>query len=489
MRPALRPVEELAEALAAGDLTSAAIVEDGLAAIARTDDVLGAMLHVDASGARVAAAASDQRRGRGESLGPLDGIPVIVKDNIDVEGLPTTCASRMLEGYVPVRDATAVARLRAAGAVILGKANLDEFAMGSSNEHSAFGPARNPHDVDRVPGGSSGGSCVAVAAGYAPLALGSDTGGSVRLPASWCGVVGMKPTYGRVSRSGLVAFGSSLDQIGPVTRSARGTALALAALSGPDPADATTRPDDPDPAAALDEGVDGLRVGVARHLFREGCDDAVLDRTEKAVAALAAAGARVTDVEIPRARFGVAAYYVIASAEASSNLARFDGVRYGHRSADARTLEELYVGSRSEGFGDEVKRRILIGTYVLSAGYADRYYHRAQGVRDHLRRDFDRAFETVDVVVSPVAPTVAFPLGDRSEDPLAMYLLDLFTIPANLAGIPAVSVPIGRAGSMPVGLQIQAPAGADGTALRAAAGLERAIGPAAPPALATGENS
>jgi aspartyl-tRNA(Asn)/glutamyl-tRNA(Gln) amidotransferase subunit A len=343
---------------------------------------------------------------------------------------------------------------------------------------------RNPHDVTRVPGGSSGGSCAAVAAGLAPLALGSDTGGSVRLPASWCGVVGLKPTYGRISRSGLVAFGSSLDQIGPVARSVRGAAMALAALSGPDPADATTRPADPDPVADLDEGVAGLRVGVARDLYREGCDDAVRDRTEAALAALADAGAELKDVALPNARFGVAAYYVIASAEASSNLARFDGVRYGHRAASASTLEELYVESRSQGFGDEVKRRILIGTYVLSAGYADRYYGRAQRVRQRIRHDFDAAFADVDVVVSPVAPVPAFPLGARSEDPLAMYLVDLFTIPANLAGIPAVSVPIGAAGSLPVGLQVQAAAGADGMALRVAAAVERAMGPGAPPAMA-----
>ncbi len=482
MRPAFTPAPELAKALTDGELTATVILDDCLARVAEANGDVNAVLHVDEPGARAAAAAADARHSRGESLGPLDGVPVILKDNIAVKGLPTTCASRILENYVPLRDATATARLRAAGAVIVGKANLDEFAMGSSNEHSAFGVVRNPHDPSRVPGGSSGGSCAAVAAGFAPIAFGSDTGGSVRLPASWCGVVGVKPTYGRVSRSGLVAFGSSLDQIGPVARSVEGAALALAAIAGADPADATTRAETPDLLAGLHDGVDGLRVGVARQFLGEGVDEPVTARVLAAVQALADAGAKTVDVELPHARYGVAAYYVIASAEASSNLARFDGVRYGHRSQDAATLEDLYVRTRTEGFGDEVKRRIMIGTFVLSAGYADQYYRRAQKVRSLIRRDFDEAFGSADVIVSPVAPTPAFPIGERTDDPLAMYLTDAMTIPASLAGIPAVSVPIGDVDGLPVGLHIQAPFGDDARALRVAAAVEKALGVAEPPA-------
>ncbi|MBZ0269023.1 aspartyl/glutamyl-tRNA amidotransferase subunit A, partial [bacterium] len=372
--------------------------------------------------------------------------------------------------------------------VLLGKANLDEFGMGSSNEHSAFGAVRNPHDPDRVPGGSSGGSCASVAAGYAPLAFGTDTGGSVRLPASWCGVVGFKPTYGRVSRSGLVAFASSLDQIGPVARTVEGAALAFAAVRGHDPAEATSLPDLPDEAAAErtrgTRSVRGMRVGVIRAFLGEGVDTDVTARAEEAIAALVRAGATVHDVALPHARYAIAAYYVIASAEASSNLARFDGVRYGHRSAEAATLDELYVRTRTTGFGAEVRRRILLGTFALSAGYAARYYGRASRVRDLIRADFDAAFANADVLVSPVAPTPAFPLGERADDPLSMYLTDAMTIPASLAGLPAASVPMGNAGALPVGLQILAPRTRDARVLRVAAALEEALGPAPPPALA-----
>lgn len=491
MRPALRPVPDLGRALANGELSAAALLDDCLDRIGTLDGVLHAMIHVDGKGARTAALAADRRFADGAPLGPLDGIPVILKDNIAAAGLPLTCGSRILGGYVPPRDATVTARLRAAGAVILGKANLDEFGMGSSNEHSAFGAARNPHDPSHVPGGSSGGSCAAVAAGYAPLAFGTDTGGSVRLPASWCGVVGFKPTYGRLSRSGLVAFASSLDQPGPIARTVEGAALAFAAVRGHDPSDATSLPDLPDDGAARVRGrkpVRGMRIGVIRGFLGEGVDAAVIARAEKAIAALTRAGAAVHDVELPHARYAIAAYYVIASAEASSNLARFDGVRYGRRAEDPASLEELYVRTRTEGFGAEVRRRILLGTFALSAGYAPKYYGRASRVRDLIRRDFDDAFADADVLVSPVAPTPAFPLGERAGDPLSMYLTDAMTIPASLAGLPAVSVPMGAVGGLPVGLQILGPATCDARVLRVGAALEAELGPAAPPAL-TGASS
>jgi aspartyl-tRNA(Asn)/glutamyl-tRNA(Gln) amidotransferase subunit A len=488
VRPALRPVPDLAKALAAGELTARVLLDDCLDRIRALDGSLNAMICVDEEQARSAAAASDRRLAKRTPLGPLDGIPVILKDNIAAAGFPLTCGSRILEGYVPPRDATVTARLRAAGAVLIGKANLDEFGMGSSNEHSAFGAVRNPHDPACVPGGSSGGSCAAVAAGYAPLAFGTDTGGSVRLPASWCGVVGFKPTYGHVSRSGLVAFASSLDQIGPVARTVEGAALAFAAVRGHDPSDATSLPDLPDEeAAARHRGrkpVQGMRVGVIRGFLGEGVHADVTARAEEAIDALRNAGARVHDVELPHARYAIAAYYVIASAEASSNLARFDGVRYGHRAADPASLEDLYVRTRTEGFGAEVRRRILLGTFALSAGYAPQYYGRASRVRDLIRRDFDAAFASADVLVSPVAPTPAFRLGERTDDPLAMYLTDAMTIPASLAGLPAVSVPMGTAGALPVGLQILGPATRDSRVLCVAAALEAALGPAAPPALA-----
>jgi aspartyl-tRNA(Asn)/glutamyl-tRNA(Gln) amidotransferase subunit A len=491
VRPALRPVPELSAALAAGALSSRDLVEDCLAAVAERGAALGAFLSVDADGARAGAAAADARRAGGARIGPLDGIPFALKDNIVARGLPATCGSRILERFVSPYDATAVERLRAAGAVLLGKTNLDEFAMGSSTEHSAFGPARNPHDPARVPGGSSGGSCAAVAAGRAPLAVGSDTGGSVRLPASFCGVVGMKPGYGRVSRYGLVAFGSSLDQIGPVARTVGGVAAALQAIAGADPRDATSNPAPvPDLVAAAAAGaagdLAGVRVGVLRDLPAGG-DPEVTARVAEAVAALAAAGAEIVDVRLPSARHGVAAYYVVAGAEASSNLARFDGARYGRRAEGAHDLEELDTASRSEGFGDEVKRRILLGTFALSAGYYDAYYGRAMRARARIKADFDDAFLVADVIASPVAATPAFAVGERTDDPLAMYLTDALTIPANLAGIPAISVPCGvTSGKLPVGLQLQAPALREDLLLRVAAAYEAAAGAAAPPAMAAG---
>ncbi len=462
--------------LADGSVTSAALTARCLARIATRNGELRAFLHVDEAGARAQAAASDARRAAGRARGPLDGVPVALKDNLVTRDLPTTCASRILAGYRSPVDATVVTRLRDAGAVILGKTNLDEFAMGSSTEHSAFGAAAHPRDPGRVPGGSSGGSCVAVADGMAVLALGSDTGGSVRLPAAWCGVVGLKPTWGRVSRSGLVAFASSLDQIGPVAADVAGAARLYEAIAGADPADATCRAAPPDPVGDLARAdVRGLRVGVVPELLGEGVAEDVRARVEEAAATFERLGAARVEAHLPHARYGIAAYYVLASAEASSNLARYDGVRYGHRAAAPRDLDDLYTRTRDEGFGAEVKRRILMGTFCLSSGYHDRFHGRAAKARAHLARDYREAFAHADVLLSPVAPTGPFARGARTEDPLAMYLTDAMTIPASLAGIPAISVPCGtdREG-FPVGLQIQAPAWREDLLLRAAAALEAA---------------
>ncbi len=390
--------------------------------------------------------------------------------------MPTTCSSRILEGWLPPYDATAVERLAAAGAVAVGKTNLDEFAMGSSTENSAFGPTRNPHDHSRVPGGSSGGSAAAVAAGFAPLAFGSDTGGSIRQPAALCGVVGLKPTYGRVSRYGLIAFASSLDQIGPFSRTVADAALALQVVGGHDPRDATSAPDaQPDYLAALDQGVEGLRVGVVSELLAmDGVAPDVAARARAAAEALEAAGAQVQEVSVPAVTYGLSAYYLIAPAEASSNLARFDGVRYGLR-VDAATTDEMMVATRTQGFGAEVKRRIMLGTYALSAGYYDAFYGQAQRVRTLICRDFAAAYEQVDVLVSPTSPTTAFALGDKTADPLTMYLNDVCTIPSNLAGDPAVSVPFGTGDDgLPVGVQVMAPALGEVDLLRTAQALEAA---------------
>ena len=484
MTPQPLELSRLVAGMADGSLTAERLLSTCLDRIEARNGELRAFLHVDADGARAAARASDERRARGAALGPLDGVPVALKDNLVTRGMPTTCASRILAGYRSPVDATAVTRLRAAGAVLLGKTNLDEFAMGSSNEYSAFGAAVHPRDPARVPGGSSGGSCVAVADGMAPLALGSDTGGSVRLPASWCGVVGMKPTWGRVSRSGLVAFASSLDQIGPVAATVAGAAALYDAIAGPDPADATSHPALPPGArAALEGDVAGLRVGLVPELLGEGVDADVRARVEEAAARFETLGAQLVEAHLPHARFAVAAYYVIASAEASSNLARYDGVRYGHRTTAPRDLEDLYARTRSEGFGDEVKRRILMGTFALSAGYHDRFHARATKARGWIARDYDEAFAVADVLLSPVAPTPPFLRGERADDPLAMYLTDAMTIPANLAGIPALSVPCGTdRDGMPVGLQIQAPAYREDLLFRVAAAFERARGAGSPPA-------
>jgi len=471
----LGTLAELRAALDAGAETSRGLVERALARAEGVGTRLGAFRQLRGEAALAEAETADVRRREGLVRGPLDGIPVAVKDNFSQRGEPNGCASRILEGYVSPYDGGAVARLAAAGAIIVGRTNMDEFAMGSSGENSAYEPARNPWDAERVPGGSSSGSAVAVAAGIVPVAYGSDTGGSIRQPAAHCGVVGMKPTYGRVSRYGLVAFASSLDQIGPFAHTAADAALALAAVAGHDPHDSTSLPEPaPDWVAGLDGDVSGLVVGLPREYFVEaGVDPGVLARVREAVAALQAAGAKVREISLPHTEYAIAVYYLIATAEASSNLARFDGVRYGRRAAGAARLRDLYERSRSEGFGAEVKRRILLGTYVLSSGYYDAYYRKAQKVRTLLRRDFEAAFATCDVIATPTAPETAFRLGENLADPLRMYLADVYTVAAPLAGIPGVSLPCGLAGGLPVGLQLLGPPLGEGVLLRAADAFQR----------------
>jgi len=464
---------ECARALASGAATSESLVEAALLRAAA--DRCGAFAGLRAEAARAEAREADARRRRGEARSPLDGVPVAIKDNLVQEGEPTTCASRILEGFVSPYTATAVARLREAGAVVVGRTNMDEFAMGSSSEHSVYGAVRNPWDPARTPGGSSGGSAAAVAAGSVPGALGSDTGGSIRQPASFCGLCGLKPTYGRVSRFGLVAFASSLDQVGVLARSAEDCALLLGAIAGHDPRDSTSIPEPvPDYAAALTGDVSDLVVGLPREYFpEEGVDPEVRERVRAAVAELQAAGAKVREVSLPHTRFAVPTYYLVATAEASSNLARYDGVRYGRRASGDGGLTGMYRRTRSEGFGAEVKRRILLGTYVLSAGYYEAYYRKAQQVRTLLRRDFEEAFRGCDLLAAPTAPETAFPLGQRTGDPVAMYLSDVFTVSANLAGLPGLSLPCGLAGGLPVGLQLLGPPLAEATLLRAADAFQR----------------
>ena len=440
-----------------GEVSARELTDQHLARIEAVDDTVHAFLEVTAERARADADRIDAARAAGEQLPLLAGIPLAIKDNLCTQGIRTTCSSRMLETFVPPYESTVTERLWQAGAVLLGKTNLDEFAMGSSTETSAFGPSRNPWDPERVPGGSSGGSSAAVAAGECVASLGSDTGGSIRQPASFCGVVGLKPTYGRVSRWGLVAFASSLDQVGPFTTSVADAAELLQVIAGADPRDSTclTAPV-PDYRAALEQPVAGLRVGIVREcLEAEGLDPAVKASVLAAADQLQALGCELVEVSCPRFNDGIATYYVIAPSEASANLARYDGVKYGYRAQGAGSLAEMTARSRAEGFGDEVQRRILIGTYALSAGYVDAFYKKAQQVRTLIRRDFDRAFETVDVLLTPTSPTTAFRFGAHTDDPLAMYLADLLTIPANMAGLPAISVPCGfDAQGLPIGLQL-----------------------------------
>jgi len=466
---------ELRAALDGGRTSAAELVERSLARAAALEPTLHAFVRLRGDAARAEARDADARRARGERRSALDGVPVAIKDNLVVRGEPTTCASRILAGFVSPYDATAVEKLAAAGAIVIGATNLDEFAMGSSTENSAFGPTHNPWNPARTPGGSSGGSAAAVAAGVVPIAFGSDTGGSIRQPASFCGVVGVKPTYGRVSRWGLVAFASSLDQIGVFARSAADAAAALEVISGHDPRDSTSLPEPaPRLASALTGDVSGLVIGLPREYFaRDGAEPAVLDAVRGAVAELEAAGAKLREVALPHTPHAVAAYYLIATAEASSNLARYDGVRYGHRASGARSLTEMYLRTRSEGFGAEVKRRIALGTYVLSAGYYDAYYRKAQQVRTLLRRDFEAAFRGCDVLATPTCPEVAFELGAKSGDPVRMYLSDVYTVSANLAGLPGASLPCGSLDGLPIGVQLLAPALDEATLLRVADAYQR----------------
>ena len=473
--PLIGTAREIRENVASGRASAVEVCRALLDRVEAVNPALNAFNLVDRKGALARAERVDRARAAGEPLGPLAGVPVALKDNLCTRGMRTTASSRILANFVPPYDATVVQRLEAAGAVIVGKTNCDEFAMGSSNENSAFGPARNPWATDRTPGGSSGGSAAAVAARCVPVALGSDTGGSIRQPGSFCGVVGLKPTYGRVSRYGLLAFASSLDQIGPLTRTVADAALTLSVIAGADAADATSaRGAVPDYATALTGDVRGVRVGVPRAFVSEGVEEDVRRAFDASLETLRGAGATLVDIELPHARYAIPVYYLVATAEASSNLARYDGVRYGHRAAGAHDLKEMYSQTRDEGFGPEVKRRIMLGTYVLSAGYYDAFYLKAQQVRTLLRRDYERAFERADVVAMPASPTPAFRLGEKTADPLQMYLTDIFTVSANLAGLPGISVPCGFAGGrLPVGLQLTGRMFDEETMLRVADAYER----------------
>ena len=472
----MRTAVDIAAGVRAGELSALEVLDEHLERVVLREAEIHAFNHLTEEAARAAATGLDRRVAAGEDPGPLAGVPVALKDNLCTEGVPTTCSSRILEGWIPPYTATVVERLVAAGAVPVGKTNLDEFAMGSSTENSAFGPTRNPHDVTRVPGGSSGGSAAAVAAGFAPVSLGSDTGGSIRQPAALCGVVGVKPTYGTVSRLGLVAFGSSLDQIGPFSATVADAGRVLEVIGGHDPGDSTSLPGSfPSVSEHLDDGVSGLRVGIVTEMMGDGIAADVTARVRAAADALAAAGATVEEVSVPAVTYGLSAYYLVAPAEASSNLARYDGVRYGVR-VEAATAGEMMEATRTAGFGDEVKRRIMLGTYALSAGYYDAFYGKALKVRTLIRRDFDAAYERFDVLLSPTSPTTAFPFGDKTADPMAMYLNDVCTIPTNLAGHPAMSVPFGVGDDgLPVGVQVLAPALGEVVMFRTAAVLEGSV--------------
>ncbi|HEY5616810.1 MAG TPA: Asp-tRNA(Asn)/Glu-tRNA(Gln) amidotransferase subunit GatA [Vicinamibacterales bacterium] len=468
--------------VAAGRVSAVDVCRTFLGRLDTVNGALNAFNLIAADRALARAAELDRRRAAGEAPGPLAGVPIAIKDNLCVRGMPTTASSRILERFVPPYDATVVRRLEKAGAIIVGKTNCDEFGMGSSNENSAFGPVRNPWATDRTPGGSSGGSAAAVAARCVPLALGSDTGGSIRQPAAFCGVVGLKPTYGRVSRYGLLAFASSLDQIGPIARTAADAALALTVLAGADSADATSsRRAVPDFTAALTGDVGGVRIGVPRTFLAAGVDEGVRGAFEAALDTMRNAGATLVDIGLPHAKYAIPVYYLVATAEASSNLARYDGVRYGHRSSHDKEqgLKAMYSRTRDEGFGAEVKRRIMLGTYVLSAGYYDAFYLKAQQVRTLLRNDYQKAFEKVDVVAMPTSPIPPFRLGEKTDDPLQMYLADVFTVSAPLAGLPAISTPCGfverseRSERLPVGLQLTGRMFDESMLLRVADAFER----------------
>ena len=467
---------EIAEAVRGKKAKAEAVAESHLERIRQEDPKVRAFIRVLEDEALEAAREVDAKVAEGKDPGILAGVPVALKDNLNVRGVPTTCGSKILEGYVAPYDATVVERLRLHGAVIVGKTNMDEFAMGSSTENSAFFPTKNPHDPTRVPGGSSGGSAAAVASRMVPLALGSDTGGSIRQPAAFCGVVGLKPTYGLVSRYGLVAFASSLDQIGPLARNLKDAALALTAISGFDPLDSTSAPSQPREYKPSSDRIHGLRIGMPAEYFGPGLDPEVKDAVQRAVDVFKERGATVVEVSLPNTKHAVSTYYILAPSEASANLARFDGMRYGHSSAraDSRTgLLETYEASRGQGFGAEVKRRIMLGTYALSSGYYEAYYGKAQRVRTLIKRDFDRAFEDADILLTPVAPTAAFKLGEKTSDPVQMYLSDVFTIPCNIAGIAGVSVPCGKTkGGLPLAVQLLSRPFEEQTLLSAAFALD-----------------
>src|SRR5580692_6675949 len=468
-------IEAARAAVQARETTATSLAEAFYAKIDKTDPEIGAYLTLSKDRALEQAARMDSLAAKGEELPPLGGVPVGIKDVLVTRGVRTTAGSKILANYIPPYDCTAVARLEAAGAVVLGKLNCDEFAMGSSNENSAWRPVRNPRDLSRVPGGSSGGSAAAVAADMAVATLGSDTGGSIRQPASFCGVVGLMPTYGRVSRYGLIAFASSLDHIGPLTKTVKDSAIVLCTIAGRDPMDATSADlPVPDYVTELDKSVRGLRLGVAKEYFGDGLDDEVRHSVESAIDKLKSLGCEIVPVSLPHTPYAIPTYYLIATAEASSNLARYDGVRYSYRAAGVKSLSEMYRRSRDEGFGAEVKRRIMLGTYALSAGYYDAYYVKAQKVRTLLTRDFEGAFRKVDAIVTPTSPTAAFRLGEKSNDPLAMYLADIYTVTADLAGIPGTSIPCGLTkDKLPIGLQILGRHFDEATILRIAHAYEK----------------
>jgi aspartyl-tRNA(Asn)/glutamyl-tRNA(Gln) amidotransferase subunit A len=471
----LLTIDGVRDLLARKEMTATALAEACYGKIAAEDEKIGAFLTLSKSRAMAKAAEIDQLAERGDPLPPLAGVPVGIKDVLMTRGVRTTAASKILDDFIAPYDCTAVARMEAAGAVVLGKLNCDEFAMGSSNENSGYKPVRNPRDLTRVPGGSSGGSAATVAAGMAVAALGSDTGGSIRQPAAFCGVVGLMPTYGRVSRYGLIAFGSSLDHIGPLTRTVKDAASVLQVIAGRDPLDSTSA-DVPvaDYLGAIGKSVKGLKIGVPEEYFGKGLDDEIRAAIEGVMDQLRAADCELVRVSLPHTKYAVPTYYLVATAEASSNLARFDGVRYGHRAEAVQTLAEMYRRSRNEGFGTEVKRRIMLGTYALSAGYYDAYYLKAQRVRTLLARDFQQAFSRVDAILTPVTPTPAFKLGEKTEDPVEMYLSDIFTVTANLVGVPGMSVPCGNTREgLPIGVQIMAKHFDESTMLRIAHAVEQ----------------
>ena len=486
---------ELAPRIKSGEVTADEVAREVLRLIEEKDPAINAYLAIDREAVIEDARNVDRRIAAGEATGPLAGVPIAIKDAICTKGLETTCASRILEGFVPPYDATVIARLRAADAVIVGKTNMDQFGMGSSNENTGFDICRNPLDTDRVPGGSSGGSAAALAAGTAVLALGEDTGGSIRQPAAFCGVVGLKPTYGRVSRFGIIAYGSSFDQVGPMARNVEDCARLLGVIAGHDPMDTTSASEAvPDYAANLKQGIEGVRIGVPEEYLAEGLDASVKESVSRAIKRMESLGARVESVHLPHTEYAVAAYYILVTAEASSNLARYDGVKYGYRGEDGGEtaggsgdgtaaqplapddrLDVMYGSTRSGGFGPEVKRRIMLGTYVLSSGYYDAYYDKAQRVRTLIKSDFDQAFKKVDLLVAPTTPTTAFRIGEKIDDPLQMYLSDVYTVPINLAGVPAISLPCGTdPDGMPIGLQIIGPHFGEERILRAAYAFEEA---------------